>query len=183
MEWIKPLVEFLKKPPLKITILPALFSGVILFFPKNDYFKELYDNYKNILVIVCLVFLIFSILIIIERGYNLIKQFILKKKISRYNKKYYKERISRLDDSEHSVLVRYFFPKEINTLELDPQDAIIMGLLNDKIIARNAYGGNTFVTIKGMSISLTPQAREEIKKQYKYFEEKGKLRVEKLNLK
>ncbi|GHC65443.1 super-infection exclusion protein B [Ulvibacter litoralis] len=130
------LIDF-SKVPIKIFILFAIVSGILLFGTdeflaqlKLDEFEKDYGKFFGIVFIVCISFIALSIIYYIIKKINVS---IFKSKV----KKEVIEDIKRLDPSEQSVL-REFFIMRRSTISMPMDHPIVSGLMDKYILVRKS---------------------------------------------
>ena len=130
------LIDF-SKVPIKIFILFAIVSGILLFGTdeflaqlKLDEFEKDYGKFFGIVFIVCISFIALSIIYYIIKKINVS---IFKSKV----KKEVIEDIKRLDPSEQSVL-REFFIMRRATISMPMDHPIVSGLMDKYILVRKS---------------------------------------------
>ncbi|SEB54219.1 Superinfection exclusion protein B [Tenacibaculum sp. MAR_2009_124] len=130
------LIDF-SKVPIKIFILFAIVSGILLFGTdeflaqlKLDEFEKDYGKFFGIVFIVCISFIALSII------YYIIKKINLSFFKSRVKKEVIED-IKRLDPSEQSVL-REFFIMRRSTISMPMDHPIVSGLMDKYILVRKS---------------------------------------------
>jgi len=133
------LIDF-NKVPIKVFILFAIVSGILLFGTdeflaqlKLDEFEKDYGKFFGIVFIVCISFIALSIIYYFIKK---IKSSIFKSKI----KKEVIDDIKRLDPSEQSVL-REFFIMRRSTISMPMDHPIVSGLMEKYILVRKSNIG------------------------------------------
>ncbi|SHJ45655.1 superinfection exclusion B family protein [Aquimarina spongiae] len=130
----------LSKVPIKIFWLFTIVSGTLLFAPESfleelklKEFEQNYGMYFGIVLIVCVSFIILSLI------YYMIKEvksyFFRKRLIKQLN-----EKIKNLDPSEQSVL-REFIVLNRTTVSMPMDHPVVSGLLNKSILIRKSNIG------------------------------------------
>ncbi|WP_272150714.1 superinfection exclusion B family protein [Tenacibaculum aiptasiae] len=133
------LIDF-SKVPIKIFWLFGIVSGILLFAPeqfleqlKLKEFEENYGMYFGIIFIVCIAFIILSLI------YYLIKKInshFFRKRMT----KSLKEKIKNLDPSEQSVL-REFLITNRTTISMPMDHPVVSGLLDRYVLIRKSNIG------------------------------------------
>jgi hypothetical protein len=150
------LIDF-SKIPIKIFILFGIVSGILLF-GTNEFIEQLklsefekeYGKYFGIIFIVCISFIILSILYsLISSIKNLSNKRKLKKEIT--------ESIKTLDPTEQSVL-REFFITQRSTISMPMDNPVVSGLLRKYILVRKSDIGTGLY----FAMSLTKIAKKNL---------------------
>lgn len=154
------LIDF-NKIPIKIFVLFSIVSGILLFSPENyltilkvnDFEKE-YGKYFGIIFIVCISFIILSI---ITYFLQKVQFFFIRRDINND----IKIEISTLDQFEKSV-IREFIIMQRKTLSLPIDNPTVSALLNKRILTRvsNIGDGMYFATI------ISKNAFKQLKEEY-----------------
>ena len=133
------LIDF-SKVPIKIFWLFVIVSGILLFAPdqfleqlKLTEFESNYGMYFGIIFIVCVAFIILSLIYFIFKKIN---SFFFRKKLI----KQLKEKLKNLDPSEQSVL-REFMITQRSTLSIPMDHPVVSGLLDKYILIRKSNIG------------------------------------------
>lgn len=133
------LIDF-SKVPIKIFWLFGIVSGILLFAPdqfleqlKLKEFESNYGMYFGIIFIVCVAFIILSLIYFIFKKIN---SYFFRKKLT----KQLKEKLKNLDPSEQSVL-REFMITQRTTISMPMDHPVVSGLLDKYILIRKSNIG------------------------------------------
>lgn len=133
------LIDF-SKIPIKVFILLAIVSGILLFGSENlleqlklKEFEESYGMYFGITFIVCISFILLSIIYFFV---SKTKSYLFKRKMT----KQIKENLKKLDPSEQAVLREYYITRR-TTISMPMDHPVVSGLLNKYILIRKSNIG------------------------------------------
>jgi hypothetical protein len=141
MEWLKPLIDWLKQPP-RVVAAAAALCAFLLFTPKiiTDTFKvtkfrDQFEAYIGFFLLLCIALLCVHILAIV---------------FSTVRKKWYNFRVKRIRiqklcelTEEECDILRYYIKNQTKTQSLSISCGVTAGLEADKIIARSTTLGGT----------------------------------------
>jgi hypothetical protein len=135
----KDLIDF-SKVPIKIFLLFAIVSGILLFAPeqfldqlKLKEFETNHGMYFGVIFIVCLAFIILSLIYYVIKK---VDSYFFRIKLT----KQLKEKIKNLDPSEQSVL-REFFITQRTTISMPIDHPVVSGLLDKYVLIRKSNIG------------------------------------------
>ncbi|MFD2910233.1 super-infection exclusion protein B [Flavobacterium ardleyense] len=133
------LIDF-SKIPIKIFILLSFVSGILLFGSENflqqlkvKEFEESYGMYFGIIFIICISFILLSIIYYFVKKIN---SYFFRVKMNRH----LKEKIKKLDPSEQAVL-REFIITQRTTISMPMDHPVVSGLLDKYILVRKSNIG------------------------------------------
>jgi len=133
------LIDF-SKIPIKVFILLAIVSGILLFGSANfleqlklKEFEKSYGMYFGITFIVCISFILLSIIYFLV---SKTKSYFFKRKMT----KQLKENLKKLDPSEQAVLREYFITQR-TTISMPMDHPVVSGLMNKYILIRKSNIG------------------------------------------